>query len=244
MRQRSIITTSWDDGHPLDLRLVNLLRKYGIKGTFYVPIRSRTRQVLDASEFKPYLQDIEIGSHTLTHTCLIDLPLSAVQEEISKSKDILEKILNTEITSFSYPLGKYNSDVIKVLKSNGFCGARTADIFNININDCFRAGTTLQATNRSVISYLKNIVFSHDKRFFLNLVLKNRIRRGWPELAKETLRIAIENDGIWHLWGHSWEMDLIDGWRDLENVFEHVKSVSKDYGIEILGNGEIFKIYR
>ena len=30
------ITTSWDDGHTLDLRLADLLDKYDLRGTFYV----------------------------------------------------------------------------------------------------------------------------------------------------------------------------------------------------------------
>ena len=32
------ITTSWDDGHPLDLRVAELLSEYHLQGTFYVPI--------------------------------------------------------------------------------------------------------------------------------------------------------------------------------------------------------------
>ena len=32
-----IVTTSWDDGSRLDLKLAELLEKYGISGTFYVP---------------------------------------------------------------------------------------------------------------------------------------------------------------------------------------------------------------
>jgi hypothetical protein len=31
------ITTSWDDGHPSDLRLADLLHKHSLRGTFYVP---------------------------------------------------------------------------------------------------------------------------------------------------------------------------------------------------------------
>jgi hypothetical protein len=30
------VTTSWDDGHKLDMKLAVLLKKYGIKGTFYI----------------------------------------------------------------------------------------------------------------------------------------------------------------------------------------------------------------
>lgn len=35
-----LFTTSWDDGHPLDLRLAELLVTYGFRGTFYVPCRN------------------------------------------------------------------------------------------------------------------------------------------------------------------------------------------------------------
>jgi len=37
MKSPTYITTSWDDGHPMDLRVAALLAKYGIAGTFYVP---------------------------------------------------------------------------------------------------------------------------------------------------------------------------------------------------------------
>ena len=38
MKPSTCITTSWDDGHPLDLRVAELLAKYGLQGTFYVPM--------------------------------------------------------------------------------------------------------------------------------------------------------------------------------------------------------------
>ena len=34
------ITTSWDDGHPLDFRIAELLSEYRLRGTFYVPMES------------------------------------------------------------------------------------------------------------------------------------------------------------------------------------------------------------
>jgi hypothetical protein len=34
MKRVAYITTSWDDGHPLDLRVAELLAKYGLKDTF------------------------------------------------------------------------------------------------------------------------------------------------------------------------------------------------------------------
>jgi len=35
------ITTSWDDGHVLDMRLASLLTHYGFKGTFYISPHDR-----------------------------------------------------------------------------------------------------------------------------------------------------------------------------------------------------------
>ena len=31
-----LFTTSWDDGHPSDLHVADLLERYGMKGTFYL----------------------------------------------------------------------------------------------------------------------------------------------------------------------------------------------------------------
>ncbi len=32
-------TTSWDDGSIYDMRLAELLLKYGLKATFYIPLK-------------------------------------------------------------------------------------------------------------------------------------------------------------------------------------------------------------
>ena len=39
--KKIVVTTSWDDGHILDLKLSNLLTKYNIKGTFYLSPKDR-----------------------------------------------------------------------------------------------------------------------------------------------------------------------------------------------------------
>ena len=35
-----IVTTSWGDGNPLDIRLAEILASHGLRGTFYVPLRN------------------------------------------------------------------------------------------------------------------------------------------------------------------------------------------------------------
>jgi hypothetical protein len=38
----AFLTASWDDGHPLDFRIADMLERYGLTGTFYVPSRAET----------------------------------------------------------------------------------------------------------------------------------------------------------------------------------------------------------
>ena len=56
------VTTSWDDGHPSDRRLADLLAKHKIHGTFYVPCRN--------SEGRPVMRDAEVRD--LAHSFEID----------------------------------------------------------------------------------------------------------------------------------------------------------------------------
>ena len=41
----AILTTSWDDGHPLDLKLADLLARYPIPAALYVPLGNSQQQV-------------------------------------------------------------------------------------------------------------------------------------------------------------------------------------------------------
>ncbi|MCJ7571143.1 MAG: polysaccharide deacetylase family protein [Candidatus Thermoplasmatota archaeon] len=72
---------------------------------------------------------IDFGAHTVTHPILTNLSLDQAKLEIVESKKIIEKRLNKTITTFCYPNGfanDYNSDIIKILKDNGFICSVTA----------------------------------------------------------------------------------------------------------------------
>jgi len=57
---KAIITTSWDDGHPLDLKLAELLGEYDIPATFYISIDNVERQSMNHSEIKQIGQSFDI----------------------------------------------------------------------------------------------------------------------------------------------------------------------------------------
>lgn len=67
-----------------------------------------------------------IGAHTVTHTPLSNLSLEQQRDEISASKNELEKVTGQEIKTFSYPFGRksdYTKDSVRICQEAGFIKA-------------------------------------------------------------------------------------------------------------------------
>jgi peptidoglycan/xylan/chitin deacetylase (PgdA/CDA1 family) len=104
-----------------------------------------THRVLTSNELKKLARRelFEIGCHTLTHPVLSEIDMESQRNEILKSKNQLEEIIDNEIVGFSYPFGKekhYNKDTLRILNEHGFNYACTsveesisegADIFQL-----------------------------------------------------------------------------------------------------------------
>src|SRR5437588_7352721 len=85
MAAGAYITTSWDDGHPLDFRVAALLAKYGLRGTFYVP-RSAETDTMTVVQLRELSGSFEIGAHTLHHGDLTGATEQQARQEIVDSK--------------------------------------------------------------------------------------------------------------------------------------------------------------
>jgi len=239
-RKKTIITTSWDDGHPLDFKIGKILEKNNISGTFYIPLDNPERELMSKNEMKILSKKFEIGGHTLTHPRLTELSYEDIDKEVSTGKDELEKIVG-EISSFAYPKGQYNSQIMNIVKKSGFKGARTAEFLRYKIKNLFEYHPTVHAFNRILASRIKQMVVTQDKDLFRSLLFSGTIFKTWDQIAKKTLDFVLECGGIWHLWGHSWEIDDNNDWERLSNVLEYAKHQGKEYGAEFLTNSEIFK---
>ena len=102
-----IVTTSWDDGTVTDLKLAQLLDKYGIKGTFYIS-RSQPDNLLQKQDIVAIDRQFECGAHTLSHRDLTTVSPLEAKREIEDSKTYLEDLLRHTVSMFCYPYGKYN----------------------------------------------------------------------------------------------------------------------------------------
>jgi peptidoglycan/xylan/chitin deacetylase (PgdA/CDA1 family) len=60
---------------------------------------------------------MEIGSHTCSHPDLTMLSYQQQRDEMTQSKQILETLIESKISSFAYPYGKNNKDSITAAKA-------------------------------------------------------------------------------------------------------------------------------
>jgi len=214
-----IVTTSWDDGHVLDLRLAGLLKKYGIKGTFYVApedIERRPEERLTASQIRKIAADFEIGGHTISHRRLPKMPDAKAQLEISESKKYLEKITGRKILSFCYPGGEYRTKHARMASRAGYIYARTVKRHSFSgAWQPFEAQTTINAYNHFQ-DLLRIIRFAGFNPFLAVKYLQ------WDCLAAAMFDRVAQTGGEFHLWGHSWEIDEHGDWDRLERVLAHI----------------------
>jgi len=154
-------TTSWDDGHPLDLRVADILAARGVAGTFYVPRFNREgRSVLTKNELRTLGKAFEIGGHSIDHVPLAGLPVVERDRQLCDGKRRMEDELGHPILGFSYPGGVHDPDIRAAVRAAGFRYART--ITNLSLEparDRYQIDTTLQLYPHSRLTYLKNFAW-------------------------------------------------------------------------------------
>jgi len=233
-----LVTTSWDDGHPMDLKLASLLSEFGIKGTFYVAPHNKERDVLSGRALRKLSARFEIGAHTHRHVKLTGFIGNVLEEEIRGSKITLENILGMSVCMFCYPWGKYNRRVRQAVVSAGYIGARTTKEFYLNLGtDSYQMPTTIQAFPLPTLIRLRHEIITrnwHGLRKLLQIGLSNT----WIQVAREMFDEVLQYGGVWHLWGHSWEIEEYGLWDDLSMLLGHVAN-RKD--VQYLSNAQVIR---
>jgi peptidoglycan/xylan/chitin deacetylase (PgdA/CDA1 family) len=218
-----IVTTSWDDGDYADLKLAELLRSKGAPGTFYIPITYRERS-LNNSHLKALASEgFEIGAHGFSHRLLWRRASGEVVQEVGACKFILEDTIGREVRMFCYPQGRYDANVIRALKKTGYCGARTVRMLSTRLTfDPFQMPTTLQILPHPWSAYLKNVARARKLESLQNYLLQMPRLGSWLELGKRLFDEVLEKGGIWHLYGHSWEIERLGLWDELREILDYV----------------------
>ena len=147
-----------DDGYKSTYTLAYpILKKYHFPATLfiYTDFIEKNSHSLTWGEIREMTENnIEIGSHTISHCNLIKLKeketnenyLNRIRREIFLSKEILENEIGKEVQFFAYPYGIYSPQVTQLVIQADYKG-----IFNVNSMNNINTDFKLFSLNRQII---------------------------------------------------------------------------------------------
>lgn len=235
----SLVTTSWDDGHPLDLRIADLLSRYGVTGTFYIP-RDVRWPTMTAGQIRELASRFEVGAHTLDHTPLDRAPGEEALDQLSGSREWIEDVTGKPCRAFCFPQGRYRREQLPLVREAGYLAVRTIELLSTDwprrVEGLALIPTTVQAYPHSPLAYARNAL---KRRSVRNLFRARALfcGRDWRELAVNLLERTLAEGGVFHLWGHSWEIEQEQEWDQLEELLALV-AANKDK-VTCLANAEL-----
>lgn len=237
--KQTYITTSWDDGHPLDLRVAELLTKYRLHGTFYIP-KAAESGTMTAAQVRELSCAFEIGAHTLHHVVLTSTTDQQAWQEIIGSKSWVEENTGLPCLMFCPPTGKYSNCHLEMVRKAGYLGLRTVEMVSLDFprqkSGLMLLPTTIQAYPHSLLAFARNKIkraaFGNMWRF-----VAHGCTTEWPTLARSLLRQALTSGGVFHLWGHSWELQETGQWQRLDEVLRFMGEFASQ--APALTNGQI-----
>jgi hypothetical protein len=127
-----------------------------------------------------------------------------------------------------------------MFREAGYTGIRTVEFLSLD-SPRVRDGlaempTTLQALPHPAVNYLKNLTKRGAVANFW-LYARHGRSRNWAVLARRLLQRTLRVGGVFHLWGHSWELDQAALWSRLDDVLKMLAEVRDQ--APCLTNGEL-----
>jgi len=219
------ITFSYDDGVTQDQRLVDLLNKYDLKGTFNLNSAlggkcslnnyqgvSYTHARFQPEEFPRVYAGHEVAVHTLTHPHLNKLSDDDIIREVEQDRLALSDVMGYEVVGMAYPYGDNAVDarVTELIRTH--TGVRYSRL----------TGCTHDFEPQSDLLAFRPSVFHCDMdRLF-------ELGRAFVELEPDTPK-------LFYIWGHAYEFDMHNLWDRFE---EFLKLIAHRDDIRYCTNAE------
>lgn len=208
MAPKKILTFSYDDGVTQDLRLIEILNRYHLKGTFnlnsgclgqknhFMCRGAMVRHMrFTAGAAQRVYAGHEIAVHTLNHPNLTKMDDAEVIRQVREDQRALEAIAGYPITGMAYPEGGVNHDdrVVRLIREN----------------------TNLRYARTITSSY--SFHPQQDLLRFAPTVYHIEWER-MEELAEAFIHLKTDTPKLFYIWGHSYEFDIDDSWERFERL--------------------------
>jgi peptidoglycan/xylan/chitin deacetylase (PgdA/CDA1 family) len=129
---RATAVLTFDDGFADALEVVvPILRRYGLRATFYLNpgrfgaqhelVSGAAGRLLDADGVRAlHAAGMELGSHGMTHTDLRTLDDAQLTEELAASRAAIEQLAGVPCRTLAYPFGLYDRRVARAAGAAGY----------------------------------------------------------------------------------------------------------------------------
>ena len=202
---------SYDDGTIHDRKLVKLMNKYHLIGTFHLNSNKLGTDIyfdyLNKAEIKQLYEGHEVSVHSANHPNLTDISKIDVFYEIAEDRKELERLVGYPVRGMAYPFGNTNDDVVAIIDDLGIEYARTVgDTYNFEIpKDFLRWYPTIHQFAKA---YWEPNQPEKDKK---------ELEAFYKVIADF---LATKQLAVLDIWGHSWEIGLDQNkWDETEKFF-------------------------
>lgn len=197
------LTLSYDDGVDTDIRLLEIMEKNGIKGTFNInsglyppedkvwpPAAYSRRLPLERSKAVYASKNAEVAVHGVSHAFLQYCPPQIQINEILEDRRNLEKHYGGIVRGMAYAYGTYNEEALNTLQSCGIAYARTT-----------------QSTREFGLP--DNWLEWHPTCHHIDPQLQTLIDQFLADSPRPFPR-------LFYLWGHAYEFERDNNWEEIE----------------------------
>ena len=205
--KKKAVTFSFDDGVTQDIRLIEILNKYGLKGTFNInsgllglPGKLErnwgtvNHTKVKASQVKALYAGHEIAVHSLTHPTLVGLDEETIIRQVEEDRKALEELCGYPIVGMAYPNGPNDDFVAGVIAKNS----------PIQYSRTTESTHSFTVQKENLLRYNPTVYYIEDC---------------FEEIVDKFLDSESDEDQLLYIWGHSYEMDAkYISWEKFERI--------------------------
>ena len=200
------VTLSYDDGCTYDRTVIEIMQKYGLKGTFNINscvFRENRPNKLTKEELVELYTSTgnEVAVHGYRHTSLPEMPEALATYDVLHDREEIEAAFGHIVSGMAYANGVFSDEVVDILKKCGITYARTTvSTHSLNVTEDFlRWHPTCHHDDSELMELAQKLIEPAEPAY------------KWARFPR-----------LLYVWGHSYEFNNNNNWDVLDKFGEYV----------------------